>query len=294
MAEYIFTAFPTPDIMRLYPEFEAFYKNFQDALSQFHKHCPLRLCDIWVRDFLPLQNIENNSLHTMFYDPTHKRAQYKNIYAQIRAEVNKLFPAAAPLNIRMDGGNITYNRRGVALAFEKASIRKGTTYTDISLRLKESLNLEEIIWLPNPHDKYDPFVHIDGFMQFLGDDILLTNKPCDSRSAKHLSKCKQIIKAKFPQFKIVELPLWSSPDDNFGAKGIYVNFLETSRAIFVAQYNLAEDGEALAIIKQNTLKPVIGVDCEGISKHGGSLHCLTQVLYYSEERSVNEIYRRCS
>lgn len=280
MKEIVYIAFPSEDIEELYPEYYGFYADFKYQLGTVGiEYRPLPLPDIWVRDFLPLQNINDGSLHTMFYDPTYKRAQYKKFYARIRQAVAGLFPQAQQLSIRMDGGNITFNSGGIALALEKASISKNTSYKAVSGALKERLGLGDIIWLPNPHDSCDPFVHIDGFMQFLGDDILLTNKPCDERAAKHLAKCKEIILAKYPQFKIVELPLWVNMEDSFGAKGLYVNFLETSKAVFVPQYKLPQDKEVLAIIRRHTAKSVIGVDCEGISRHGGALHCLTQVVW---------------
>jgi agmatine/peptidylarginine deiminase len=65
----------------------------------------------------------------------------------------------------------------------------------------------------------------------------------------------------------------------FSAKGIYANFLETSKAVFIPKYNIPEDTEALELFRQHTGKPIEQIDCEEICKHGGSLHCLTKELW---------------
>ena len=60
------------------------------------------------------------------------------------------------------------------------------------------------------------------------------------------------------------------------ARGLYVNFLETSRAVFVPQFGLPEDSKAFSIIKRCTSKPVVRVDCSKIAEYGGAVHCLTR------------------
>ena len=55
--------------------------------------------------------------------------------------------------------------------------------------------------------------------------------------------------ASFHHFKTV--PLLCRIDENnwLSAKGLYVNFLETSRAVFVPQFNLPEDDKIVTIMK---------------------------------------------
>jgi agmatine/peptidylarginine deiminase len=275
MKEIIYLNFPTTEIEKLYPEYTDFYFDFKAKTEQFHTVEKLCLPDVWLRDFLPVQNLKNKRLFNLFYDPTYKRSSLKNFYLKIRNEVKKEFSAAQDLPIRMDGGNLIFNRHGQAFAFEKTTIKKNSSYEELSNILKEALSLKELTWLPRLPESHDPFCHIDGFMQFLGDDTLLMNEPYDTVTEKHFNKCLEIIKAVMPDLRIIKLPIKIDPQNTLSAKGLYVNFLETSKVIFVPQYNLLEDRVALAIICAATNKTVIGINCEGISKYGGSLHCLT-------------------
>ena len=76
--------------------------------------------------------------------------------------------------------------------------------------------------------------------------------------------------------EIVYLPCVPDEKNWLSARGIYVNFLETSRAVFVPQYGLPQDQEALALIRAHTDKPVAGVDCGEVAAYGGALHCLSK------------------
>ena len=78
--------------------------------------------------------------------------------------------------------------------------------------------------------------------------------------------------------KFERIPLLCKLDEEnwLSAKGFYVNFLETSRAVFVPQFNLPEDDEIVNIMKKHTRKPLVRVDCEQISQYGGTVHCLTR------------------
>lgn len=280
MKETIYTAFITPEIVRLYPEFEEFYLDFKvQAELAGYEVIKLPFSDIWVRDFLPVQNMKNGALHTLFYDPTFKRGRYKNFYAKLRVETAAEFPDARPLPVRMDGGNLIVNNDGLAFAFEKRSIVRNTSYAEVSALLKERLGLKDIVWLPRQPELYDPFCHIDGWGQFLGNDMLLISEPCDDVTEKHFNKCVKNIKSKYPSLGIETLPVGVVAEKDPGAKGLYANYLETSAHIFVPKYNLPEDDAAANKIKSLTTKKVVQINCEGISKHGGSLHCLTNILF---------------
>ena len=68
-------------------------------------------------------------------------------------------------------------------------------------------------------------------------------------------------------------------DDWLIASGLYVNFLETSRAVFVPQFDLSEDDNVISIMKEYTRKPLVRVDCSKIAEYGGAVHCLTREYY---------------
>ena len=56
--ETIVLTAPTAQIARIYPAYKAFYNRFCAAVKSFHPIQTLVLPDIWVRDFLPVQNVQ--------------------------------------------------------------------------------------------------------------------------------------------------------------------------------------------------------------------------------------------
>ena len=100
--------------------------------------------------------------------------------------------------------------------------------------------------------------------------------PYDSLTEKHLEKCLKLLPA---ELKVIILPSAVNAEETLSAKGIYVNFLETSGAVFVPAYNISADEKAVAVLRANTDKHVIQIDCGGIARYGGSLHCLTQTAF---------------
>jgi agmatine/peptidylarginine deiminase len=248
-----------------------FYLNAHNAIMQFHevRNYP-QLPEIWVRDFFPLQNRNTKQLYIPFYNPPY---QSKKLNEKIRNSVAGYFPYAKDLPVRIDGGNLIINNNGVAFAFKRSTIFKNTSQNQVEKLLKDSLDISDLVWIPN--EIGDKFGHIDGFMQFLDNNILLINdNSYDAYLKKHLERCIDIILKTHPELKIIKIPVNVS-DNTMSAKGIYTNFLETSKIVFIPQYNLPEDKKVAAIIQSLTNKSIIGIDCEKISKYGGSLHCLT-------------------
>ena len=66
--------------------------------------------------------------------------------------------------------------------------------------------------------------------------------------------------------------------------GCYVNFLETSRAVFVPQFNVPEDKRALTIINEYTKKPIVPVDCSAFSHYVGAIYRLTREYFVFPEK----------
>lgn len=67
--EVIYVAKPTWYTEQIYPGHVKFYENFVAQLKQYHEVRALELPDIWVRDFLPVQNVQTGELYQQFFDP---------------------------------------------------------------------------------------------------------------------------------------------------------------------------------------------------------------------------------
>ena len=275
MSEIIFIAKPTDWAEKIYPGYRQFFNEFYPKLKEYHKAETLDLPDIWVRDFLPVQNIKTGQLHQMFFDPRY--ANYTpQFIALIRHAVHNCFPQAKPCDLRIDGGNMILNpKHDTVFCFEKQTIfrkSKPEEKQKAEQELKTALGIDKVVWVPR--EIGDKICHIDGFMQFLGSKLCISNEV-------HLSGCdlwqkrEHILKPVININTTISLPC-AAANNYLSAKGIYVNFLETSLAVFVPQYNLPHDDIAIKTIKAHTEKPVVRVDCSKIAEYGGAVHCLTK------------------
>jgi len=287
----IFLAKPKKSINKAYSKYDAnAYRDFYDnALPIFKDFCgvdnvkEVDVYDIWLRDFFPLQNPLTKEVFRYYYNPLYGDEEDKAVYDECRKYIDKNFSTAKRLPVWMDGGNLIYN--------DKFGICLDTNGTDLAAKtdiIEAALGITVIVLpyrLSVPDE--DATGHIDGSMQFLGENVLFISEPFDPCDAEEMAERKMWIdiinEVAGDSLRIEYLPnAWgecsrNSNDDS--AKGIYVNFLETENAIFVPQYNLPADEEAKATVRKHTNKKVVGIDCDKISKHGGSLHCLTADLF---------------
>lgn len=281
--EVIYVAKPTWYTEKIYPGHAAFYEHFVAQLRKYHEVRALELPDIWVRDFLPVQNVQTGELYQQFFDPRYANYTPKFTVA-IREQVRGAFPHDRPCDVRIDGGNIVLSPdKNQAFCLEKQTIFHKSNPAQkehVNQELKRALGVQEIFWLPQ--QKGDKIGHMDGYIQFLGDNLMegtsnifdeniALETLLDDKSSNLLASCHH--------FKTLPLLCPIDEDNWLSAKGLYVNFLETSRAVFVPQFNLPEDEEIVNIMKKHTPKPLVRVDCEQISQYGGAVHCLTREYY---------------
>lgn len=293
--EIIYIAKPTWYIEDTYPGYTKFYEKFSAQLKEFHEVRALELPDIWVRDFLPVQNVKTGQLYQQFFNPRY--ANYTPKFTeQIRKAVFYSFPQAKPCNVRIDGGNIVLTPDSkYAFCLEKSTIFKKSDLAQknyVEQELKNALGVQEILWLPKqPNDKIG---HIDGYIQFLGNFLIegkiepygtiingeftvesLLNQRGFKKLYEHCES-KNIINYKD---ELVYLLCKDNGKDWLSAKGLYVNFLATSKAVFIPQFNIPLDETAFKTIKSYTGKPIIKVDCSKIARYGGAVHCLTREYF---------------
>ena len=275
--QIIYVAKPTREVLKIYPAYEAFFPCLYQALAAYHTVRVLDLPDIWVRDFLPVQNSQTGELYRMLFRPRYANYTPK-FTAQINAAVQRLFPVRECC-VRLDGGNIVCGPDGTAFCFLGQRIFRQSAPGEQEIvedELFAALGAEHVVWLPR--ETGDKIGHIDGFMQFIGDTLFVSDERFDPYLQQLLWRRLEKVRQAYWNVKVRFLPCVPDETDPSGlsARGVYVNFLATARAVFVPQYNLPQDKEVLAIIKTATDKPVVGIDCTEISRYGGAVHCLTK------------------
>ncbi len=277
--EVIYIAKPTWYTEDMYPGHRQFYIKFAAQLKEYHEVRELELPDIWVRDFLPVQNVQTGELYQPFFNPRYANYTPKFTDA-IRMLVRSAFPHAKLCDVRIDGGNMVVSPdRKYAICLEKRTIfRKQETdkKAHVESELKRALGVQEILWLPQ--QKGDKIGHMDGYIQFLGDFLMEgTIEVYDGLASEPLlsDKGTELLRG-CGKFECIPLLCSIDEEDWLSARGLYVNFLETSRAVFVPQFNLPEDDKVISIMRKYTRKPVVRVDCSKIAQYGGAVHCLTR------------------
>ena len=142
---------------------------------------------------------------------------------------------------------------------------------DLEQKIKQTTGLKKIVWLP--WNQEDITGHTDGLLQFLTDDLLLMNQDSDFETHK------QIIPKECPEIEIVPIPgqYDTHKRKNFpSCCGIYTNFVQTPKAIFIPAYHSALDEVVLKCFQSLTNKTLVAVRIEKTAINGGSLHCLTR------------------
>lgn len=279
--EVIYVAKPTWYTEQVYPGHAKFYEKFVAQLKQYHEVRALELPDIWVRDFLPVQNVQTGELYQPFFDPRYANYTPK-FTAAIRQQVRGVFSHAKPCDVCIDGGNIVLTPdKEYAFCLEKQRIfhkSDGAQKAHVEQELKRALGVQNILWIPQ--QKGDKIGHIDGYIQFLGDVFIEGASSILYGDIETLldGKSSNLVARSHP-FTTVPLLCPVAGNDWLSAKGLYVNFLETSRAVFVPQFNLLQDDENATVIQNHTRKPLVKVDCSKIAHYGGAVHCLTREYY---------------
>ena len=252
---------------------EAYYPGYTGEITEFIRLAEpyvqveaLSMWDIWMRDFMPVPT--DGELLLFTYSPDY---QTESESKKSREYVHKKYPQLKAHPIKLDGGHLVFNSKGVGFLTDYVIQLNQMPKTELEQKIKQATGLKKIIWLP--WDKTDITGHTDGLLQFLTDDVLLMNQ--DSDFDMH----RQIIQKECPDIEIVPIPCRydTRKRKNFpSCCGIYTNFVQTPKAIFIPAYNSDLDEVVLKRFQSLTDKPVIPVRIEKTALNGGSLHCLTR------------------
>ena len=247
---------------------------FADEITheKFSKEFPAKtmrkfeFTDIWIRDFSSI-----GELHFKY------STSYDN---DVEAPVTWLdFAKQTQLSIecqkyQLDGGNVVHNGKDKLIVtrrfLEDNKIKSIEEGISILQSLFKSFREFAII----PYD--DPVLgHADGMVSFIDENVLLLMK---FDEGKLLNKIRKILREVFTGLKIVEIEAEYSMKKEKGfysAHGCYANILTTDETLYVPVFGMKQDEQVLKVIKENTTKKVVAIDCQKVSVLGGNVRCLT-------------------
>jgi agmatine/peptidylarginine deiminase len=243
---------------------------------------PVPQQDIWMRDF----TLANPVAPIMFrYTAAGQgngrkgqaEADYvQDVFASLAEKTGLRFQESDLLN---DGGNWVDDYDGRVVLSRKFLRDNQMTEEEAREALRLETGVTHIAFIEA--DEQGGLEHADGVVAFVAPNVLIINSyPEDPDYARVL---KQDLGEGLPGVILHEIvtPYDGREiyDERFGsACGLYTNMLVTPHRIYLPQFGIPEDAEALAQVRAATDKQVIPVRSDQVCHMGGGVRCLSMQM----------------
>jgi agmatine/peptidylarginine deiminase len=253
--------------------------------------------EIWLRDCIGMNT--SNGIIKPYYHPQycslHRYGDYfEHINKQSRIIIKECLQKKINyMPLVIDGGNFSNNDKTVFLTNKILDDNKELSKSEITNILKDFTGLRpEII----ERCENDSIGHTDGFLNFISNNkVLLSNYPSLSFLKEDIQFIYRVRK-KLKEEKLEVIELYDRPIDEvvpcecyrktkkacfYSARGNYINFLRLNNTIILPEYTLPTLRETKYYnnINKDSLAQlgfqVKTINCDTLSKEGGSLHCLS-------------------
>jgi agmatine deiminase len=209
-------------------------------------------------------------------------------------------------NFVLEGGSIHVDGEGTVITTEECLLNPNRNphlrREAVENMLRDYLNIEKVIWLPDGLFNDETDGHVDNFCCYVrSGEVLLawtddTDDPNFERCQRALAVLERERDAKGRAFTVHKMPipgpLYATAEECAGVEpvagtqrrdpsirlaGSYVNFLIVNGGIIAPSFNDAHDAEAERILKRVFPKhDVVMVPGREILLGGGNIHCITQ------------------
>lgn len=270
------------------------YDKYVSALGEHHV-VQTDMQDIWMRDFTTL-NAANPIImrYTAEGQGGGRKGQIEADFVQDK--FGQLLEAAGlsytSTNLLNDGGNYVDDYAGQAVISRKF-LRDNKLDEAQGRRAVQGLTgVENIAFIEA--DEQGGLEHADGVVAFIDENTLVINAyPEDPSYSESL---KADLKRGLPQVTIYELvtPYDGDTvyDPRFGsACGLYTNMLVTPHRIYLPQFGIPEDAQALDSLRRWTTKDVIPVLSDRICQMGGGVRCMSWQLRGTDAETLSQYLR---
>ncbi|GAB5456533.1 MAG: agmatine deiminase family protein [Henriciella sp.] len=239
----------------------------------------VEMLDIWMRDFSPLNAIDPVMFrYTAAGQGGGRKGQRDADYVQ--ESLADLIEAAAggfrESDLLNDGGNFVDDYAGNAVLSRKFLRDNKLSEADARKQIQQATGVKQVAFIEA--DEQGGLEHADGVVAFIAENMLVINSyPEDPDYAAEL---KADLKAGLPDVVLHEIvtPYDGSQiyDERFGsACGLYTNMLVTPSRIYLPQFGIPEDAEALASVRNWTDREVVPVQSSQVCKMGGGVRCMS-------------------
>ncbi len=253
-----------------------FFHRFEKVLNEFDIHFDFiqNTRDIWAVDFMPIQ-IDNGNFTQFIYDPDY--LYWYNLEHTITdtsavPEAQKVAPKQSILKV--EGGNVIKGTKKIIMCDKvlKDNITFKMSQQRIIDELITAFQVQEIIFIPTHPDDF--IGHADGMIRFIDDNNVVINS-LKNENNKFKSELLSVLKEN--KLNYLEIPFnISNCNDDWDARGIYINYLQMKDVIFVPQFNFKEDKLAEHFLSETFPKSkIVPILCNEIAREGGILNCIT-------------------
>ncbi len=252
--------------------------------------------DTWTRDHGPITVLERGRavmLDFIFNAWGDKYAAEKDDAITRRLHNQGAFgdTPIRQIDFVLEGGSIESDGLGTILTTSTClmtdSRNTSLNRAEIESALGSYLGATRVLWLENGHlSGDDTDAHIDTLARFCNPDTICyvqCNDPDDEHYVslnKMEQELKQLQTLEGEPYKLVPLPMASAIyEGDKRLPATYANFLITNHSVLLPVYGVAEDEIAKARLTECfPERRIKSIDCRGLIRQHGSLHCVTMQL----------------
>lgn len=250
--------------------------------------------DVWMRDYGPtFVTRESREQPLAFNDWIFngwggKYNAYEGDDGVAREIAARLEIPVFEQKIILEGGSIEVNGAGICLTTEQCLLNKNRnphlSRAEIEQSLKNSLGVDQVIWLGEGIVGDDTDGHIDDIARFVNPTTVACIVEANSKDENYIylqdnyERLQSATDRNGNKLSLVSLPC-PGPVYYEGSRlpASYANFYIANQVVLVPVFDDPNDGKALGILQEVfTDRKVIGLRCNEVVAGLGAIHCVTQ------------------
>ena len=249
--------------------------------------------DVWMRDYGPTFVTRRSddrpiALNDWIFNGWGKYESYKEDDGVAREIARRLQIPVFDHKLVLEGGSIDVNGAGICLTTEQCLLNKNRnphlTRSEIERYLKNSLGVDQIIWLGEGIVGDDTDGHIDDIARFVDPTTVACIVEANSQDENYeylqdnYERLKNATDQNGNKLSLVTLPC-PAPVYYEGSRlpASYANFYIANGVVLVPVFDDPNDGKAVGILQEVfTDRKVIGLRCDDVVAGLGAIHCVTQ------------------
>lgn len=196
-------------------------------------------------------------------------------------ESTDIMPVASDL--LNDGGNWVYDGAGNAVVSTKFLADNDMSEDEASAALRAATGARHIAFIEA--DEQGGLEHADGVVSFIDEGVLVVNEYAEDPAYE-----KQLLadlRRSLPDVAIHSIVNAYDGSNIYDAKfgsacGLYTNALVTHHAVYLPQFGIPEDAQAIATVTALTDKQVIPVASQQVCHMGGGVRCMSSQIDLSQ------------